>query len=151
MKNLILAFLSAMILVPAAHAGLVVVSDKTVTLPVDIGPATVKRSSAGYSFAIVKVLIPALADVTVMNHRNFGENAPCLAVRDFQLHVNDIIQNNPAKEPVPVRIVLSREAQMSEGVCKVFLVEEVTATIRGVEFSHERSSEMPSRESGDCR
>ncbi len=72
MKHMI-AFL--MMVGSMAQAGERVISDQVVRLPVRINSETVKLSAAGYSRPMVKVLVPGLADVTVLNHRNEGEGA----------------------------------------------------------------------------
>jgi hypothetical protein len=67
-------------------------SEKTVTLDVAINKWNLKFSRAGYSEPVVKVLIPELADVTLLDHRNFRENAPCLATFEAKTP-EEVIQN----------------------------------------------------------
>jgi len=129
-----------------------VISEKTVTLNVDISTARVKLSKAGYSVPLVKVLVPDLADVTLLNHRNEGEEAPCLATYDAFV-AEDVIQNNPAIEKANFTIKLSKitTPNAEQGTCQVKLLEEVNGIIRGFQFIHSRSFLMPERNIADCR
>ena len=129
-----------------------VVSEKTVTLNVDISTARVKLSKAGYSVAMVKVLVPDLADVTLLNHRNEGEDAPCLATNDAFV-AEDVIQNNPAIEKANFTVKLTKitTPNTEQGTCQVKLLEEVNGVIRGFQFFHSRSFLMPERNVADCR
>lgn len=131
-----------------------VISSRVVTLPVDLSNAGIRLSSAGYSMPTVKVLIPELAAVTVMNHRNEGETAPCLATTDTFI-VGDVVQGRPTVDQVPLTIELEKVVgivnQGGTQVCSVQLVETVTGQIRGFEFSHVRSSALPSRHVDDCK
>ena len=129
-----------------------VVSARTVTLPINIAPGSLKLSEADYTMPTVKVLVPELADVTVMNHRNTREGAPCLATLTTN-NPMDVIQNNPAIEHLPVRVVLKKIASLDTvaNKCSMRLSEIVTVTIRGHEFSHERGTSLPARHPDDCR
>ncbi|KYG61478.1 hypothetical protein AZI86_17345 [Bdellovibrio bacteriovorus] len=152
MKSLVvlgLIFLSAM-----ANAN-TLVSEQVVTLPVDLSTAGIRLSKAGYSAPTVKVLIPELAAVTVLNHRNEGETAPCLAT--FQaILVEEVVQGKPEVLQVPVSIKLEKifgviEDENGQNICQVRLMETVTASIRGFDFSHVRFGDLPSRHVDDCK
>ncbi len=149
MKTLLAAFLLAFSSLTFAQSSSVVVSEKTVTLPVDIGTTRLKFTNLGYSNFLVKVIVPELAGATVMNHRNIGEDGPCLFTYEaFQ--IDDVIQGNPAVEDIDFKITLVKDSFISDGVCKVTLTENVHAEIRGFFFQHSLSTAMPDRIPADC-
>jgi hypothetical protein len=84
------------------------IASRVVRLPVDVTPQTVKLSAADYAMPGVKILVPALADATVLNHRNSGEGAPCRAVAD-PVTVDQIIQNRPGKNVLTARISIRKQ------------------------------------------
>lgn len=135
-----------------AKAALAIVSDRTTTVSVPLGPATVKCSRADYAEPMLKVLIPALADLTVLNHRNTREGAPCVSAGScLQMSPQDILKGGEGVDEVKARVVLRKETAIDGEVCHVTLVETVTTTIRGVVFRHERAHEVAERAAADCR
>src|SRR4051812_31780390 len=72
-----LAALQAAAKTGKAKADLAIVSDRTTTVSTPLNALTVKCSAADYSGPMLKVLVPGLADITVLNHRNSREGAPC--------------------------------------------------------------------------
>jgi hypothetical protein len=130
----------------------VVISEKTVTLPIDLSTAKLKLSSRGYSNLIVKVLVPELADVTLGNHRNEDEEAPCLATYETR-DPEDVIQGKPEKIFANFKITLVKTvlADSENNICHVTLSEQISGEIRGFEFFHERSIPLPERDLEDCR
>ena len=130
-----------------------VVRDETTDVDVELNAATVKCSVSGYSAAMLKILVPALADLTVLDHRNISEGAPCIAAGrcDGNLGPQNILQSGDGTDVIPVRVVLKKTAQLEGAVCRVFLVETVTTQVRGVPFFHERRQEVASRKAEDCR
>lgn len=150
---------------PELSGGVVttVVSSKVVTIPIDINSQTVKFSRAGYSMPVVKILVPALADVTIMNHRNEKEGAPCLAAWEAKSPA-DVIQDRPGHETADLKIELLKSVEVLDmnvsnpdgsiskvKRCQVLLNEVITGTIRGQEFFHDRAIELPQRDLADCR
>ena len=126
-------------------------SIKTVTLPTEINAGKIKLTALGYQTKLIKVINPELAAHTVLNHRNEGEDGPCL----FTLNawqIEDVVQGNPATEDIDFTITLSKQLIRDEenGVCKVKLLEDVTAEIRGFHFQHHLSSDLPDRILEDC-
>lgn len=147
--------LTSVLSLPQAQAKLdepEVISVREVLVPVDISTAQVRLSSAGYSTPLVKVLVPGLADVTLFDHRNFGESAPCLATYSVRDPAK-VIQDQPAVEQVKMKITLSRTATIntSENICEIHLDEVVEATIRGFKFDHYRGKFIATRSIEDCR
>src|SRR3990167_4240343 len=98
-KKLFVGFVVCIMSVAVANASSVVLSKRTVELNVDISTTKLKLSRAGYASPVVKVLVPELADVTILDHRNTGEGAPCLATYETMLP-EDVIQNNPGVEKI---------------------------------------------------
>ncbi|MGZ6488127.1 MAG: hypothetical protein ACXWQQ_16420, partial [Pseudobdellovibrio sp.] len=97
MKRMMSLLLLGMTMALTVHAEDVVISRKVVKLPVDIAEGKVKLSRAGYSMPLVKILVPELAGITLLDHRNVGEGAPCMASYDAKTP-DEIIQNNPQIE-----------------------------------------------------
>lgn len=150
MKHLIFV-LGFSLLTLNAHALETVISSRTVTLPVELSSSTVRLSAAGYSMPLVKVLIPALASVTIMDHRNLGEAAPCMSTVDTKDPAR-VLLGKEGLENIDFKIELVRTAEVDhQNVCRVHLIEKVTAQIRKLHFTHERFAEMPSRVAEDCK
>lgn len=129
-------------------------SDRTTELDVLLNAETVKCSARDYSASFLKVLIPGLADVTLLNHRNAGEGAPCIAAgrcRGFDEPQALLSRGGERVERVPVRVVLKKETALDGELCRVTLVETVNAVIRGVPFFHERRQDLAERVPADCR
>lgn len=151
MKVQIATLLCSLGLVAQAHASSVI-SSRVVTVPVDISSAKVVFTNKGYGTTyLVKILVPALAAPTLMNHRNEGESAPCLATYQTD-NIDDIIQGRPETINADVKIDLVKETFISDrdGLCHVKLSENISTTIRGFTFGHSRSSELPTRHRADC-
>jgi hypothetical protein len=140
---------------PAARAQIDgdVVRDQTTTVKVDLNASTVKCSAADYSAPMLKVLVPGLAGLTVLNHRNTREGAPCVAAGRCGdgLGPDAILKSGDGAEQIPVRVVLKKVVSLDGDVCRVSLLETVTTTIRGVPFFHERQQEVAQRAAADCR
>lgn len=144
--------LEAQSALPPALGGQSVVRDQTVAVPVPLNAQTVKCSAADYSMPMLKVLVPALAELTVLNHRNTREGAPCIAAgRCGPVGPQDVLKGGEGVDSVPVRVVLKKVARLDGEVCHVSLVETVTAKIRGIAFFHEREQDVAERAAADCR
>tara|TARA_R110000868_G_scaffold132380_2_gene343108 strand:- start:38190 stop:38642 length:453 start_codon:yes stop_codon:yes gene_type:complete len=149
MKTLLAAFLLTLSGLAQAQFSSSIMSEKTVTLPVDISTTRLKFTNLGYSNFLVKVIVPELAEHTVMNHRNSGEDGPCLFTYEaFQ--IDDVIQDNPIVEDIDFKITLVKESVVQGDVCKVTLTENVHAQIRGFFFQHSLTTQMPDRIPADC-
>lgn len=152
MKTIIL---SAAILLSAftAQAGETIISKKTVKLAVDLSTTGIRSSNLGYGDTyFVKILVPGLAAETLLNHRNEGESAPCLATYET-FKVEDVVQNNPTTELHDFEIVQKKVTYPNETnkTCAVYLIEDVSTKVRGFNFVHQRTSELPSRHIDDCQ
>lgn len=136
-----------------AQGGETIIAQKTVKLPVDLSQAGVRSSNKGYGTTfLVKILVPGLAAETLLNHRNEGESAPCLATYETDL-VSDVIKGNPAVELYDFEIVQKKVLypNTTEKICTVYLVEDVHARVRGYNFVHTRRTELPQRHIDDCQ
>jgi hypothetical protein len=145
---------SASVAAPAGQSGPegAIVSDKTTDVKVDLNAKTVKCSAADYSGPMLKVLVPGLADLTVLNHRNTKEGAPCVAAgRCGEIGPKDVLKSGEGSETIPVRVVLQKIVAVEGDVCHVTLKETVNTTIRGIAFAHERFQEVADRAAADCR
>ncbi|WP_409477845.1 hypothetical protein [Pseudobdellovibrio sp. HCB154] len=148
-------FLSAAILLSAftAQAGETIILKKTVKLAVDLSTTGIRSSNLGYGDTyFVKILVPGLAAETLLNHRNEGESAPCLATYET-FKVEDVVQNNPTTELHDFEIVQKKVTYPNETdkTCAVYLIEDVSTKVRGFNFVHQRTSELPSRHIDDCQ
>ncbi|MGI4993441.1 hypothetical protein ACRXCV_12465 [Halobacteriovorax sp. GFR7] len=128
-----------------------VLSIRTVTLPVDVSTAKLKWTNLGYgSTYFVKVIVPELASETIMNHRNLGEDGPCMFTYDTK-NLEDVIGDNPGVEDIDFEITLTRFISKNpDGECRVSLQENINADIRGFKFTHTLSHQMPNRVGEDC-
>jgi hypothetical protein len=128
------------------------IADKTTFVDVVLNKKTVKCSAADYQAPMLKVLIPALAELTVLNHRNTAEGAPCVSAgRCFEMGPETILGGGEGTERVPVRVVLRKVATRDAAACRVELIESVSTPIRGTEFFHERRQVVAGRVNEDCR
>jgi hypothetical protein len=133
-----------------AEKGLV--SDKTTVIETPINAQTVKCSQADYSIPMLKVLVPGLADLTVLNHRNNGEGAPCVAAGPCEtMNPGQILKDGSGVDAIKVRVTLHKETAIDGAVCRVTVIERVSTTIRGVPFFHEQAHEVAERTPADCR
>ena len=132
-------------------ADLAIVRDLTTTVRAELNSKTVKCSAADYSGPMLKVLVPALADLTVLNHRNTREGAPCVAAgRCGEVNPEDILKAGPGADDIKVRVILRKETSIEGEVCHVALIETVATVIRGVTFRHERRQDVADRAASDC-
>lgn len=148
---------AAAIAAPAAAAPAelegTVIRDLTAPVSIDLNATTVKCSAADYSAPMLKVLVPGLAELTVLNHRNTREGAPCIAAGRCggALGPQDILKAGEGTVEVPMRVTLKKVLTLDGEVCHVTLVETVRATVRGVPFFHERRQPVADRAAADCR
>ncbi len=147
-----LAALQTAVKASNAKSALATVSDRTTTVNAALNAQTVKCSRADYSEPMLKVLVPALADLTVLNHRNTREGAPCVSAGACgERGPQDILKTGEGVDAIKVRVILRKETAMEGEICRVTLIETVATTIRGVTFSHERAQAVAERTAADCR
>lgn len=128
-----------------------ILSDKTTEVTVALNSKSVKMSAAGYSMAYLKVLVPELAALTVLDHRNLGEDAPCVRLDDNQeASVSSILAAGEGNETIAIHVLTSVHKSQAGDVCLVEMIESVDTVIRGKTFVHQRSIALPTRNIEDC-
>ena len=133
------------------------------SLTIELNDKTVVCSRADYAEPMLKVLIPGLSDITLLNHQNFRAGAPCVTsgdtCRPSSIRTDrtsampaDILQGRPGTEQVDVTVTLVREEMINhtEKTCDVVMREKVETLIRGKKFDHERRASLGSRVYADC-
>lgn len=139
------------LIVSAAQAESKILHQKKVLLPVNVSSAQLLLSNAGYGqIEILKIIVPELADVTFLNHRNPTAGGPCLATYD-SYDPEDVIQGRPGIEKVLFTVKLTKETYASRDTCFVSMTESVEGMVRGYKFTHTVHQEMPARKLEDCR
>ena len=131
-----------------------IVHKTSTTTSIQLNTETVLCSAADYSGLHLKVLIPKLASLTLLDHQNTGAGAPCVAAGACGpgRMPADVIDPNKPSETVTLNVTAVRrdETDTEAMTCETELVERVNVTIRGFEFKHERSSWIASRPFSDC-
>jgi len=132
----------------------VLVHDTTTAVEVALNEDTVLCSAADYGALYLKVGLPQLAKLTLLDHQNVGAGAPCVAagICTTGNMPQDIINPNHPTETVQINVKAFRadEVDTAADTCSTYLVERVAVTIRGVEFTHERTAPLGSRKVADC-
>ena len=132
------------------------VHETTTSVDLLLTPETVICSHADYSATFLKVLIPQLASITLLDHQNTDAGAPCVAAGEcapFGDHApSDILDEADTSETVDIRVRATRleEIDHEAQTCTTALRERVDLEIRGVRFAHERYADLGSRPYGDC-
>jgi hypothetical protein len=132
------------------------VHETTTTVELALTPETVICSHADYSATFLKVLIPQLASLTLLDHQNTDAGAPCVAAGEcapFGDHAPaDILDEADTTEPVDVTVRATRvnEIDHEAQTCTTSLIERVDVVIRGVSFGHERYASLGTRPYTDC-
>lgn len=132
------------------------VHDTTTSVDLLLTPETVICSHADYSATFLKVLIPQLASITLLDHQNSDAGAPCVAAGEcapFGDHApSDILDEADTSETVDIRVRAVRVDAIDHDAetCTTALRERVHLEIRGVRFAHERWADLGSRPYADC-
>ncbi len=132
------------------------VHDTTTSVDLLLTPETVICSHADYSATFLKVLIPQLASITLLDHQNTDAGAPCVAAGEcapFGDHApSDILDEADTSETVDIRVRALRVDDIDHDAetCTTTLRERVHLEIRGVRFAHERWADLGSRPYADC-
>ena len=146
--------------VPAAEERESIVHHSQTTLNVDLNPQTVICSQADYSMPMLKVLVPGLAGITLLDHQNQGAGAPCMTTGqrcsrragDKGALPADILQGNPRIEKAEVSVTAIRVEEIDHATktCTTYLKEHVETMIGGKRFFHERTASLGTRSYVDC-
>lgn len=142
---------------PTAETRLVAVHSTKSRLDVELNEKSVLCSKADYSMPMLKVLIPGLGDITLLNHQNRGAGAPCVTTGKTcgftdGAKPDDILQGRPGTESIEVTVTETRIESIDHvaKTCTVRLLEEVETEIRGQKLSHRRQAELSQRSYLDC-
>jgi uncharacterized protein (TIGR03382 family) len=131
-----------------------VVHNTTTTVDVTLDSSTVLCSAADYGATFLKILIPDLGKITLLDHQNTGAGAPCVASGPCQPgnEPSDIIDVYDPNETVQVNVQAIRgdESDADTQLCTTYLTEKVKVTIRGKDFFHERFAQLGTRPYSDC-
>ncbi|HTL32727.1 MAG TPA: MYXO-CTERM sorting domain-containing protein [Kofleriaceae bacterium] len=129
-------------------------TDTTTPVDLTLDSTTVLCSSADYGALFLKVLIPDLARLTLLDHQNIGAGAPCVAsgqCKPGNMPANIIVAGDPIERvDVNVKEVRLDEADSVAMTCNTTLIEKVQVTIRGIQFFHQRELPLGSRPFSDC-
>jgi len=137
----------------------VVVHDVQHHLAVVLDSTTVLCSEADYGALFLKILIPQLANLTLLDHRNEGAGAPCVGAGICRSEMfpdgnlpEDIINPAAPTQTIDLRIQLVRVSYLDHALktCQVTLEERIATAVRGVPFTHERRAELGHRNFADC-
>ncbi len=124
-----------------------------------------KWTELGYGALTHKVIIPELAKHTLLNHRNDGEDGPCLRSDFVQIgdqvmsaenvlleegSPNDNKANLPKDIHVKIQVKNNYIVDKAQGVCKVQLIEDIRTVINNEEFYHVLVQDIGFRFIEDC-
>ncbi|MCA9664567.1 MAG: hypothetical protein KC503_03235 [Myxococcales bacterium] len=121
--------------------------------------STVLCSAADYGATFLKVLIPQLAALTLLDHQNTGAGAPCVAAGMCALlpdgpglSPEQVLDDKKLTEDVTIAVRASRANRIDHDAktCATTLVEQVKVNIRGLDFFHERRAPLGERPYSDC-
>ncbi len=123
--------------------GETVLQDATTPMTIVLDESTVRCSAADYSATFLKVLIPQIAEVTLLDHTNAGAPAPCIAAGPCTETMSpaSIVDPQRATEAIELRVLRTEVTAVDhdQRTCHVSLREELFTTIRGVAFYHLRN------------
>ncbi len=155
-----------------------VIHSKTIQL--DRSEVTFKWTALGYGSMTHKVIIQELTKHTVFNHRNDGEDGPCLkSDKLFFSDGNNTLPNeiifepqdsvadlnsNPDPKLINPKLQKGQDAMIEvsiqiknryiidrpKKICKVLMVEDVRTIIDSEEFYHVKTQDMGFRLIDDC-
>lgn len=129
------------------------VHTKTTDVVLELNSKTVICSRADYSDEFLKVLIPQLAKLTLLDHQNFRAGAPCVAATlCAEKRPSDILDPKRPKEKTALTVQVKRELTIDhvQKTCSVTLLEDVSTRIRGLDFVHHRQADLGQRHYSDC-
>jgi hypothetical protein len=133
-----------------------IVHETTTSVDLELNEETVLCSQAEYGVSHLKVLIPQLAAITLLDHQNQGAGAPCVTAGacapNGELETGQVLDDDYDHEQVSilVRAVRIDVAESSSETCTTYLREEIETTIGGLLFTHERSALLGERSYSDC-
>lgn len=130
-------------------------------LTVELNEQTVVCSRAEYTRGVLKVLIPELSEITLLNHQNTGAGAPCMTTGETcgiwpdlknSRTAIDRIDGGPGTESVVVEVTEKRVLTIDHKAktCEVSLFEELEMNLRGKRWFHVVDAPLGQRPYNDC-
>ena len=123
-----------------------VIHEKDIT--VDGSTLDLKWTTLGYGAITQKIIVPELADHTLFDHRNPGEEGPCLRSYSTLGSPNPVL---PDTLEINIQIKNKYRINRERKICKVTMVEDVITIVDGINFVHTYEKDMGWRYIGDCR
>lgn len=143
-----------------AHSETVVqetlIHETTTTTFIETSPDTVICSAADYSLPQLKILIPELAALTLLDHQNTGAGAPCVAAgpcfTDGVPTPEEVLSTLWSWNLVEIRVSAIRVDTVDHDneTCSVQLKETVNLTLGQTPFYHEELANLGTRPYLDC-
>lgn len=148
----------------APDAKEVVIGDDTYERTVDLNDETVICLQGDYSATSFKIAVPAIDDITYLDHTSPGAPGPCInagfcrktedaqfsfgSTTDFRFPLfHDV---SKPKEAVQIRVIRKEVSQVYGGKCHRYYMEHISATIRGTLFQHVASMPLSSGAAEMC-
>lgn len=131
-----------------------VISVQNFKVKVSLNEQTVLCSIFDYSARVLKVLVPELDKLTVLNHENTGAGSPCLGAGQCTATKNDrtFLSSGPSEENINLQVTRTRVnfLDAEKQTCMVSLKETIKTQIHGVPFFHEREVDVSPRKAAGC-
>ncbi len=127
-------------------------------LYVELNKDTVLCSRADYAMPMLKVLIPGLSDITLLDHQNYRAAAPCVTTGESCMRgaggasPEDILQGRPGTEAIEVTVTAKKIEYINhtEKTCLLEMVEDIETNIRGKKLVHQKSNTLEPRSFERC-
>lgn len=121
-----------------------VLKDVTTPITIEVTEKNVRCSAVGYGLSELKLNIPSLRWLAVLDHSNAENLGPCVtagACSNPDLNREgrepmDIIVSGDDRVHTDVRVILTEVFSKSGGKCFRSLEERVELNVRGVPFTH---------------
>lgn len=155
MKTLIAAAVLLFPLVVNAETVDKEVSRQTTDITVALHPSSVRCSALGYGSPELKVDVPDLDWAAVFNHRQLGEGEPCMAAGACTSTNTPgrVLAGGEGDVPAQVLVVHTEVGTIDKvhATCTRELVEELTMQLRGLTFTHRKSTPLAPWTAAECR
>lgn len=151
------SFASAQVIPPVKK----IISDETYDINITMNPTTVQCLVGDYSASSLKIVVPELKWYTSLDHTSTGAAGPCITAgacngsfgsgKDSRLPL--LTDATRPFEDIKLRVVKSEVFQRipENNICSHTYLEEVSSTIRGIDFKHQRSIELSTLDLAHCK
>jgi hypothetical protein len=123
-----------------------VLKDATTMVALELTDKNVFCTALGYGTVQLKVNVPELDHLAHFDHRVVGEGRPCITGGECSdSNTVDSILNGDKVVAVPMRVILSEYLEINDQAktCTRTLVEDIKSHIKGKNFVHRRTSDVP--------